>query len=214
MQIKLKKIVSHSNKNRVYLFLLFIFLIIYDFIGRISNEYGMELPLLEFEKDIPFLIWTIWIYAAIYGSYIIWCLYSYRDELEMQKVVYGFIFTVLISSIFFYFFPIIYPREGFPLPMNNDITTLIFQAVRSVDKPCNCFPSTHVGFSFLLAYGFIRQSKKRFYFAIFISLLISISTLTTKQHYIYDIVFGFLLSSLIYFFLGRFTILSTCSPKK
>jgi membrane-associated phospholipid phosphatase len=204
-QIRLKKIVTHSNKNLVYLLLLVFFLTIYGFSGHISLEYGIHLHLVSFEKDIPFLPWTIWIYAVLYISYIIWCLYSYRNEREMQKVAYGFILLVLTSCIIYMVFPIIYPRESFPLPINNDITILIFQAVRSVDKPCNCFPSTHVGLSFLFAYGFIKESKIRFCLAIFVSVLISISTLTTKQHYFYDVVLGFLFASLIYFFLARFT---------
>jgi membrane-associated phospholipid phosphatase len=77
--------------------------------------------------------------------------------------------------------------------------------MRQADKPSNCLPSLHVGICYLFSYGFYNENKKKFGISFFISTLIAISTLTTKQHYIYDIVLGFILATAIHLFFHRYT---------
>lgn len=178
-----------------------LFMALYSGAGAISYQSGVFLPMPEFERSIPFLNWTIWIYIVLYPIYIIWALANYKNEGEMNKTVYGFILLTVISCLLFILFPVNYPRELYPLAPGTDITTQIFMAMRVLDKPSNCLPSLHVGICYLFAYAFLKESRGKFIISFLISSLIAYSTLTTKQHYIYDIALGFLLSSAIYFFL-------------
>jgi membrane-associated phospholipid phosphatase len=202
-QIKLKKIVNHKNKYVVIPLLTGIFLALYTACGAFGYQQAVRLYMPEFEQNIPFWTDTIWIYIVLYPAYLIWALYTYKDIEGMNKTLFGFVFLTLISCITFLIFPVTYPREMYPLPFNNNLSTLIFRATRELDKPNNCLPSLHVGLCYLFAFGFYRENKKKFWISVFISSLVAVSTLTTKQHYIYDIALGFLFSLGIFIFFDR-----------
>ena len=151
-KITLKKIVTHKNKNLIIPLLTGFFMTFYTLSGAISYQSGTFLPMIEMEKNIPFLLWTIWIYIILYPIYLIWSLWGYQDELEMNKTLYGFLLLTVISCALFIIFPISYPREFFPLPLDNNLTTVIFRGMRELDKPSNCLPSLHVGLCYLFCF--------------------------------------------------------------
>lgn len=204
-KITLKKLVDHKNKHLVIPLLTGIFLALYTASGAISYQSGGFLPMPGFEQNIPFWTWTIWIYIVLYPLYLIWALYSYKDLEQMNKTLYGFLVLTVVSCTIFILFPVSYPRDYFPLPPYNDVTTLIFRGMRELDKPSNCLPSLHVGLCYLFAFGYKVEEKWKFYLSLFISTLIGLSTLTTKQHYIYDIVAGFILAFIIFIFFYKKT---------
>jgi membrane-associated phospholipid phosphatase len=76
--------------------------------------------------------------------------------------------------------------------------------LHSADTPGNACPSVHVGMTFLAGFGFIKE--KRYLFPIFMvwALLISLSTLTVKQHYFMDVLSGVVMAILFYFLAQRF----------
>jgi membrane-associated phospholipid phosphatase len=202
-KITLKILVNHQNKHVIIPLLTGIFLALYTACGAFGYQHAVRLTMSEFEQNLPFWTDTIWIYIILYPVYLIWALYSYKDLEEMNKTLFGFVLLTLISCVFFIFFPVTYPREMFPLPLNNNLSTLIFRATRELDKPNNCLPSLHVGLCYLFAFGFYRENKKKFWISIFISSLVAVSTLTTKQHYIYDIALGFIISFCLFIFFDR-----------
>jgi len=67
-----------------------------------------------------------------------------------------------------------------------------------VDEPNNCFPSLHVSISFLASFVMWRKSRIEGVFFLIWSAAISISTLTTKQHYVADIIGGTLIAIFFY----------------
>lgn len=185
-----------------------IFSTFYGVCGAIGYQSGMVLPFLSIEQGIPLIPWTVLIYIILYPTYLIASMHSYRDEEQMNKLLYAFCLLTLISCAIFLFFPINYPRYLYPLPLDNQPLTLLLRAVRFIDKPSNCLPSLHVSLCFTFAFAFWHQSKKQFWLAILISTLIAISTLTTKQHYVYDVISGFMLSLSLWFGFDRFTRIS------
>lgn len=204
-KIQLRKIVTHDNKSIVYLIMTGIFLTLYFGAGAISYQNAIILSMPIFEREIPFWTWTIWVYIVLYPMYLIWALYSYEKITDMNKTFYGFLCLTLISCSLFILFPVTYPREVFPLPINEEMTTLIFKLMREADKPSNCLPSLHVGICFFFCFAFKNENKAKFWLAFLISTAVSISTLTTKQHYIYDIFGGFMLAFGIHTFFDKFT---------
>ncbi len=183
----------------------------YSICGAISFKSGGFLEMSEFERSIPFLTWSIWIYIGLYPLYLTWALLSYKNETEMNKTLYAFAVLGITSCSIFLIFPVSYPRDLFPLVDDGAITTILFQITRMIDKPSNCLPSLHVGLCFLFAYGFWKEDKTKFWISIFCSTLIAISTLTTKQHYILDILTSFILSTSIYIFFQRKVVITQTS---
>ncbi len=193
-EITLKKMVNNQNKWTIIAFASLIFGILYKLSGAISYKNGVILTLLDFEEKIPLIPSTIWIYIVLYPIYLIWSLTTFKDENNMNKLLYSFLLLTLISCAIFISFPLNYPREYYPLLFSETISHKLLQYVRLIDKPSNCFPSLHVGLCFLFAFIHKNESKKRYVISLLISFSIAISTLTTKQHYFYDLVGGFILS--------------------
>ena len=206
IRFKLRQVINHKNKSLLYLGMTVIFLTMYLLSGAISYKTGIVLPIHPLERGIPFLTWSIWIYIVLYPIYIVWSLYSYKDTHYMNKTFYYFILLTFISCALFILIPVTYPRELFPLPAQSDLSTLLFKQMRAVDKPSNCFPSLHVGLCYLFSFGFRYENKRNFWIALFISTLVALSTLTTKQHYSYDLIAGFLLAYGLHELIERSTI--------
>jgi len=205
--ITLKKLLTHENKGTYMPLIAGIFTVFYTVSGAISNQYAVILPMPKFEQSIPLLNWTVWIYILMYPTYIVWTLASYRDEKVMNKLMFGFLLVTSISCIIFLVFPVAYPRSFYPLAPENDLTTVLFRGLRKIDKPSNCLPSLHVGICYTLGLYFYRENKRRFWISMVVSTVIALSTLTTKQHYIYDIFAGFGLSLAVFLFLDRKTVI-------
>ena len=203
-KIPLKKIVNHQNKTTIVSFFAMIMFGLYAISGVFQIGEPRFLPLSDSEMNIPFIIDSIWVYVMMY-PFLLWSIFSYKCEENFNKVLYSFIIVSLITIIIFQLFPVGYPREFYPLPHANSPSVNLFYKIRWIDSPMNCFPSLHVSLCFLFSFGHWSENKKLFWISLFITILISISTLTTKQHYIVDVVAGLILSFVIFTSVKRFT---------
>lgn len=202
-KIPFKKIVYHENKTKIVSFFAILMLFLYVLSGKYYLGAPRFLPLSEFEMNIPFIIESIWIYILMY-PFIGWSIFSYQDEENFNYLLYCFLFVASISIVIFQLFPVGYPREFYPLPHVNSPSVNLFYKVRWIDSPMNCFPSLHVSLCYLFTFAHWSESKKSFLLSFVITTIISISTLTTKQHYIADVVAGFFLSLFVYLSIKRF----------
>lgn len=202
-KIALKKIITHQNKWPMYCISLLIFLILYMGSGAISNQSGSYLPLLAWEEALPLIPWTIWIYMVYYPLFLVWSVLQIKDEELMNITLYSFALLTILSCAIFLILPISYPRGYYPLGPEQNLTNFIFAMTRAVDTPSNCLPSLHVGLCFLFTWVLFYQKKLFFGIALFSSILISISTLTTKQHYFYDLVAGFICATIVFFLIKK-----------
>jgi membrane-associated phospholipid phosphatase len=159
-----------------------------------------EIYLFNFEKEIPFMDWTIWFYISDY-LYIatVFTLLSNKDN--MNKIFYSQIGMLIFAMIIFFILPVTYPR---PEVEYTGISGWMVGLVHSADTPGNSCPSIHVGMTFLAGFGFIKEQKGLFSLFMFWALLISISTLTLKQHYLFDVIAGFIMAILFYFLAQKF----------
>jgi len=109
--------------------------------------------------------------------------------------------ATIVLSLFYIFFPSFYPR----IPIEGQTLSeqlLIF--TRTIDGAHNTFPSGHVTFAWLLALCMSQtMSAKKFTWLtptyIAWAILISVSTLVLKQHYIFDVLSGIALAIICYF---------------
>ena len=82
------------------------------------------------------------------------------------------------------------------IPNIDSLTALVIKITFLYDSPpLNCFPSIHCLFCFQVIYSFIfsKFDKRNKILIIIYSLLIIISTLFIKQHYIFDVISAFLI---------------------
>lgn len=203
-KLPLKSIAKLEQRNVLALISGGVFLILYFLTGTFHIGQAGHFPLMELEKSIPLVPWTIWIYVVTY-PFIFWMVFEVESEELFNKCFYAYYLLLGISMAVFVFYPVSYPRELYPLGLYDDLSHRVFNFVRNLDAPTNCFPSLHVASSYLFGFFLWHQSKKSSVICLLMATLISWSTLTTKQHYIVDVISGFTLSFALYFIVYHFT---------
>lgn len=161
------------------------------------------LPMTSWDKAIPFLPHTVWIYTS--EMFLFFSVYILsKDLVNANKYLYSFLALQITSVAIFFLWPTTYPRELFPLPADLDTwTSHIFGNLRGVDTPSNCLPSLHVSSVYLSSFVYLDEQKEKFPFFFAWATAIALSTLTTKQHYIVDVVGGLGIALLMYLIFHR-----------
>ena len=149
------------------------------------------LTLTSFDQQIPLVPWTIWIYGSGTMTCLLACLMT-PDRLASRRLFFTLTLAAMMCWIFFLFWPTTYPRELYPLPLGDSWTLREFHDLRTADSPTNCFPSQHVALAWGLALVWVEflGSRKFAWLPLVWAAAVSITTLTTKQHYIIDIPAG------------------------
>lgn len=153
-----------------------------------SLEHKVDL-LLPIDEMIPYWPWTVSIYFTLYVMY-----FSVSIILETKRFTQVLIDIVLMTLISFVFFTLItshYPRPA-PEAWAHSLWKPVIDLMVSVDAPGNTCPSLHVSTSIYLA---LVMRKSRYGIPwLFWGLLVSLSTLSLKQHFVWDWIGGIILA--------------------
>ncbi len=146
----------------------------------------MALPLTIVDRTLPFLPWTLLIYFSDY-FFILLILLSLKKAEEFSRAFASMIIGIAISFRIFLAFPTVYPRPGLPFdPFWSDV----FLYLHFLDQPTNCFPSLHVSMTLIAAASMPAWPTRIRLTAWIWAIAICFSTLTTKQHYVWDVIGG------------------------
>ena len=205
-QLKVKKQNEVSVKIRLILTLLLTHVITYygtRFFTTELHHYNMTTFI---ENSIPFLPWTIVIYLGCYLfwiiNYVLGCL---QDLRETSRFLYADIIAKVICFLCFLMIPTTNIRP------NVDGIGFFADAMKwlySVDAADNLFPSIHCLTSWLCVIAVRKQNKIPAWYkalSVVMAILVFVSTLTTKQHVIVDVVAGMLLAEFGYMISGIIT---------
>lgn len=163
------------------------------------------LPMTAIDNAVPFLPYTFWIYTSEYLFFAAIYL-ACKSMTNLNKFLYSFVLLQIVSSFIFWFWPTTYPRELFPLPDSLDSFTLrMFSGLRVADSPNNCCPSLHVSSVYLSSFIYLDDERKKFPLFFMWATAIAISTLTTKQHYLVDVITGFLMACVFYWVFHKYS---------
>jgi membrane-associated phospholipid phosphatase len=135
-----------------------------------------------------------------FGSYIFWItnyiLISGINEKHCYRFLTADLLGKLICGIIYICFPTTNVR---PDIIKSDIFSDMLKFLYNIDPANNLFPSIHCLVSWYCFAG-LRNCKNipafYRYFSLFMAILICISTLTTKQHVIVDVIGGVTLAEL------------------
>lgn len=108
-----------------------------------------------------------------------------------------FIVSVICDLVYIFFQTTINRPEIISSTIFNKLVLFIY----SVDSPLNLFPSGHVTFSVLSTLCLFKINRKVAYVVLPFTILIVLSTLFIKQHYIPDVLAGLMLAFLGYKFI-------------
>ncbi len=179
-----------SWKEKLAIFL--IYAVAYAFLYVFPNVYSgfkpVFLRMTELDTQIPFVPWTFLVYLSDYILILtVIFLIGRKDQFySFTRVSFLLLF---ICGIFFIFFPTTYPRPEYPV-VENPLIRFFMGLVGSLDTPKNCFPSMHVAVTGGAVFSLRHLPRRLFIFYIFWAVAIFLSTLTTKQHYLVDVLGG------------------------
>ncbi|MBE6759630.1 MAG: phosphatidic acid phosphatase [Ruminococcaceae bacterium] len=163
-------------------------------------HYDMTLPV---DDLVPFAPWTITIY---FGCYIFWGVNYILAVLQKKEERDRFILAELIAKgICFALFLLIPTTNVRPDVSEPGFWNWWMTFLYNVDSPDNLFPSVHCLVSWFCWIGVRKRKDIPFWyraFSLVFTLAIFVSTLTTRQHVIVDVISGALIAELCYMFTG------------
>lgn len=170
-------------------------------INHSFHHYDLTTPL---DDMIQIIAWFSIIYV---GCYIFWAVNYILVGKVNKEHFYKFATSIFVSytlcGIIFIVFPTRIDRPDITV---NTLSDMVMNYVYSSDTPVNLFPSMHCLISWFCYIG-IRNCKEipLIYrlFSLIMAILVCISTVVIKQHFIVDIFAGVIIAELVYYFVKR-----------
>ncbi|MCB0405439.1 MAG: phosphatase PAP2 family protein [Bdellovibrionales bacterium] len=171
------------------------------------------ISMLAIDRNTPLIPWTFLIYTSDYLLILTVILWTSREEFNhFARMAFLVLF---FCGAFFYLMPTTYPRPDYPT-VSSALVNGAMWLVAAADSPANCFPSQHVALTSICAWSMRRRGPILHTFYWLWALAIFTSTLTTKQHYFYDILGGLVIavcvSSLEYIYNRKTFVLTAKLP--
>ncbi|VAW63783.1 hypothetical protein MNBD_GAMMA10-2766 [hydrothermal vent metagenome] len=181
----------------VIYFFMCIFLIVgvYQFYFWTQNNPIKKSRSLELKLDQYFKLkarW-VWVYSGLYYPVIILVVATVGDMREFNYMAMSYFILLFMQMIFFMLFPVATPVHWREEIKGNSTSERMLMRVQKYDKTSNCFPSMHVSIAMLSAMHFMSSSLGLGLWPLLFPLLIALSALYTKQHYIADLLPGAML---------------------
>lgn len=154
----------------------------------------------KIDDYIPFHPQWVWIYSGLYYPIIISLMLAFDSFKEFNYVVFSFFCLLVAQLVFFYFFPVKTPSPWRDFEKNTPSKKFL-SFVHSFDGDTNCFPSMHVSVATLTAL-YLSDLTTLGSITMLFPLLIALSAVFTKQHYLVDTIAGYLLGWAIFTYLN------------
>jgi membrane-associated phospholipid phosphatase len=194
--------------RRLALFVGTLLLWVVCYFGIAAWHGGRGLVMLSRDPVLGWPVWSAFVlpYLSFYAMPIVGAL-AIRDNRTFRAAITACVFTILAAAAVFAACPVGIARPEFS---GDGLSDRLLLWLWSVDKPTNLLPSLHVALAFLFAgiTGKERPNMKALMFAW--AIVVSVSTLFTRQHYLIDVVTGMLLA---YFALRLFVGLNALDTK-
>lgn len=196
-------------KNDKAVFQVFIYIILVG-VFLIENEINLGGHKIYSPLDslIPFVPAFIMLYCTWYFYIAVTCvIFFLKSKTDLRRTVFSMNICMAVGLLVY----LIYPNyiSIRPAVYGSDIFSQAVKLLQVGDPPSNVCPSLHVAICISLYTGiadsvyFKNRSGVKF-FALILTILISISTLFIKQHSIIDVFFGGVLGIVSYLFVYKF----------
>ena len=186
----------------------------YSIINQIMGHLGHSAfdPSTSLDENIPFIGWSFFVYLSLYLYYPAAAYFGrvsnkgIREMFAFHQAL--FIMTWIVFALFIIFPTEIHIRDNIPTAVRNGEGFWGFfygDLMHKTDKPYNAWPSLHVAQSLLIVlllkkWEVIKNSSEILVWICWIGLCISV--LTTKQHFIFDLITGLIAALLTWRYLS------------
>lgn len=136
----------------------------------------------------------VWIYSGLYYPAIGVVVMSVKDLRHFNYMVFSFLVLLALQMLAFLAFPVEVPHDWRRYEASTGSHSQRFlNFVQAFDARSNCFPSMHVSVATLTALHTARNIPSLSVLAAMFVVLIAMSCVFTKQHYMIDLPGGVLL---------------------
>ncbi len=170
------------------------------YVGRIiaGSWYHYDMTT-AFDNRVPLVPWTVVIY---FGCYLFWAANYYICAKQEKEARDRFFTADAISKVICLIFFILLPTTNIR-PEIGDATfwDYAMKFLYWIDSPDNLFPSIHCLVSWFCWIGVRRRKDVHIayrYFSLLMALAVCVSTLTTKQHVVADVISAIALAEICY----------------
>lgn len=170
--------------------------LVYFAIGNAHLDRSTELLRTQLDDAIPFIPATSWLYLPFYAAIFIIAIAGFQTRAHFNRGLVGVGLILLVGLICHRLIPAAYPRPVLHPPY-PDVSYAFMAWVQAVDPPGNVFPSLHVAHTCSLALILHHENPRLGRVTIALAAVLALSTLTTKQHFVADVVSGFLLAACV-----------------
>lgn len=162
---------------------------IYLYLNHNPSAEPNLLPMLWIDERIEFMAWTVWPYTLLMVANVT-LPFLIKSRALLYWTLRAYVVGISLNIFIWIIYPTTYPRP--PLPAGNTLSELWYLTLMSADTPNNCLPSGHITIPAVMVWALSRQWPR---FAVAAPmwagfLLLSVTILTTKQHYFWDLPAG------------------------
>lgn len=187
---RIKNPSAYFSKAFIIIFVFVFYCLLYLVINYFPVFNPRLVPPSFIDRAIPVIEWTVWIYISYYALPVLAGVFI-DDMHYLDRYAQSLMSACIACAIVFIFFPTEITRYTFK---EDGVTGFVVKYLHLLDKPRNCFPSMHIAVSYIAAFTIIRYKKKHGIFLLVWAVMITLSTLTIKQHYIVDVAGGFVIA--------------------
>lgn len=203
--------IKYIKEHKYLLWLIYVPIYIIGFFGMekiVTNDTPFFSTVLPIDSCVPFFEWAVLPYMLWYpfmaavGLYI---LFTDRRAFSryMCFMTIGFSFSIIFCLLFPNGTAADFRPDIAELGRENIATWILENFIWANDTYTNVIPSIHVVGSFMAMFGFfdsnLAKNKWLSVITCVLTLLITASTVFTKQHSILDVLAGLLFSIILYF---------------
>jgi membrane-associated phospholipid phosphatase len=179
---------------------------VYFGIGHLHLNRSTEILRTRLDDAIPFWPWTAWCYLPFYAGVFILAIIGFRRRALFNRALLAVLIVMTIGALGHIFIGAEYPRPVLHPPYPN-VSAAFLASVQHIDPPGNVFPSLHVAHTTMLALLLIKDRPRLGLVTLVMATALAVSTLTTKQHFLADVLSGYALA-----FFGRWIALRKLAP--
>jgi membrane-associated phospholipid phosphatase len=140
------------------------------------------------DDAIPFQPSWVWIYSCLYYPVIVYINFVTESPRHFLYMAMSYIVLLVFQMVFFVAFPVTTPPEWRTCVASGPGASMRFLAlVQRFDASSNSFPSMHTSVAMLTALHLVPHLGP---WAYAFPVLIALSCLFTKQHYVVDLPAG------------------------
>lgn len=164
----------------------------YFVVGMLVDPESAAILSDSLERRLPFEPRFTMLYVAVYPLAMLPA-FVLRDAALMGRLVRGWIAMILVADACFVLFPVAMERPALTGTVPS-YGRWALSLVHSADPPINCLPSTHCAMALWAALALSRHERRLGVWAWATALAIGGSTLFLRQHYLVDVLAGYVLA--------------------